>query len=268
MPFIHAGREGDDLLRGEVGLGDHLAAHRWRWTERAKERGLASFTRPPRQRAAARRPLREVLAERRATGPRTTRRSARRCSTPRRNLDGVEWEELKKKGFARFTGIGNCVVVDRKRHGDRARRDDHAAHQARLREGALPHPVAAHAVLPRPGALPRDGRGAAAAQGPADGGRELPADAHRRAHALEHPRELARRPADAPAAARRAGDVHERRGRRGPRHRRRRSRARLQRPRRVRDHGQGVARGAPGPADRLPRLGELSSSRTARASRT
>ena len=46
-------------------------------------------------------------------------------------------------------------------------------------------------------------------------------------------------------------------GRRAARDRGRRQRARLQRSRRVRDHGQGLALGARGPAHHLPRLGEL-----------
>ncbi len=86
-------------------------------------------------------------------------------------------------------------------------------------KAALPDALAAHPVLPGPGALPRDGRGAAGAQGPAHRGRRLSADHHRRPHALEHPLELARRQADAAAAARRAGDVHRRRRRRGARDR-------------------------------------------------
>ena len=80
-------------------------------------------------------------------------------------------------------------------------------------EGVVADAHGPPAVLSRPRVVSRGRRGAAGAQGPAGRRRRLPAAHDRRAHALEHPHDLAQRADHAPAAARRAGRLHERRRR-------------------------------------------------------
>ena len=106
----------------------------------------------------------------------------------------MQWDDLKKKGWARFTGLGNSIasigsattikpddtitpftdhVFDKKPYPTLSRRIQFYLDQELYLEMGETLPV--H-------------------KDPPTAGGKLPAAAHRWAHALEHPRGLARRP--------------------------------------------------------------------------
>ena len=116
----------------------------------------------------------------------------------------VTWEQAKEKGFARYTRIPNDLISVGNHDRYPEERFHRGLDQPRRQESALSDDDAAHPVLPRPSALSRVRRSAAATQGSADDRRRLPADADRRQNPLEHPRRLARQPADAAPAPQRA----------------------------------------------------------------
>ena len=65
------------------------------------------------------------------------------------NLKGVEWEELKKKGYARYTGGGNSAMSIGNACDIKPGRDDFTVHLAYRAEDGLSDAHAADPVLHR-----------------------------------------------------------------------------------------------------------------------
>ena len=87
------------------------------------------------------------------------------------NLGDVGWDELKEKGFARYTGVGMDFVSIGNATDIEPNETITAKHVAHGKEASLADPHPAYAVLHRPPLLPRAGRGAARPQGSARRGR-------------------------------------------------------------------------------------------------
>jgi anaerobic selenocysteine-containing dehydrogenase len=108
MPFIHAGEKATTYYeaKSDWEIISLLAqtVHR-----RAKERGLEHFTdRHGKQRSLA--DLYDRFSQNGEFGPTDDDKVARKLIENATNLEGVSWDELKKTGFARFTGVGGSAV--------------------------------------------------------------------------------------------------------------------------------------------------------------
>ena len=108
MPFIHAGEKATTYYEAksdwEVISLLAQAVHR-----RAKERGIDGFT----DRFGKPRPLGDLydrFSQHGEFGPTDDDKVARKLLENASNLEGVSWDELKKTGFARFTGVGGSAV--------------------------------------------------------------------------------------------------------------------------------------------------------------
>ena len=254
--------------RVEDRLGVPLPVPEDRCSSAPCERGIREFRDRGGQDAAARPGLRRVHLRRPLHRGRTPRSSSTEMLSLTTNLGGVSWEELKEKGFARYTGVG--MQPSQIGHATDIEPDEthHGQHLAGAEEAALADAHAAHAVLHRPRLLPRARRGAARPQGQPADRRRLPAADDRRPHALVDPRLVAR--PEAPAAACSAAS---RWSSSAPRTRQARGIADGDRVRVYNDigsfevAGEGHADAAPRAGDRLPRLGALSSSRAATPTR-
>lgn len=108
MPFIHAGEQ---AVRFQEAKSDWeiMARLAHKIDERAAARGIREF----RDRSGRERSF-EGLWERFSSGGKYGFEDddavARALLEASSNLEGVEWEELKKKGWARFTGVGSSIV--------------------------------------------------------------------------------------------------------------------------------------------------------------
>jgi DMSO reductase family type II enzyme molybdopterin subunit len=132
-----------------------------------------------------------------------------------------------------------------------------SAPRLRRAEEAVPHTHRAPAVLHRSPLVPVAGRGAPHAQAPAGDRRGLPAGSDRRPYALEHPRAVARREADAAPAARRAGRLPQPGRLRGARDRGPGLDRGPQRPRIVQGAREAERRDPARAGAHLPRLGAV-----------
>jgi anaerobic selenocysteine-containing dehydrogenase len=108
MPFVHAGEKAVSYYeaRSDWEIISRLAMA---LEKRAKERDLASFT----DRSGKERPLDNLYAKFSQSGELGPKDDEKVCAAlleTATNLGGVEWETLKKRGWAPFTGTGNSVV--------------------------------------------------------------------------------------------------------------------------------------------------------------
>ena len=180
----------------------------------------------------------------------------------------MTWEELKKHGYARFTGVGNSIVsignatpitaddtitplvdhvIDKKPYPTLSRRIQFYLDQELYLEMGEQLPV--HKDPPTAG-----GRYPLQLTG-----------GHTRwsiHSAWRDDKLMLRQQRGEPVAYMSTADAAARGIHDGN------ARARLQRPRRVRDHGEGLAQRAARPVHHLPRLGQLPVQGPARASRT
>jgi DMSO reductase family type II enzyme molybdopterin subunit len=108
MPYIHSGEKATSFYeaRSDWEIVSRLTMA---LEERARARGLASFT----DRSGKERRLDDVYAkfsQNGELGPTDNEKVCAALLDTTTNLDGVEWETLKKRGWARFTGAGNFVA--------------------------------------------------------------------------------------------------------------------------------------------------------------
>lgn len=108
MPFIHAGEKAATFYEARSDW-EIMALLAKAVDERARERGLRTF-----QDRAGRERSFEGLYDRFTSGgrygPQDDERVAEALVDASSNLAGVRWDELKKKGWARFSGVGNSIV--------------------------------------------------------------------------------------------------------------------------------------------------------------
>ena len=108
MPFVHAGQKITSYYEAKSDW-EILARLAQAVAARAQERGLASF----RDRWGNERRLDEVyerFSEGGRLGPTDDEKVARLLVENASNLEGVSWDELKTRGWARFTGTGAAAV--------------------------------------------------------------------------------------------------------------------------------------------------------------
>lgn len=107
-PFLHAGEKVTSFYEARSDW-EIMALLAKAVDDRARERGIRSF----RDRAGRERSF-EGLYERFSSngryGPEDDERVAQDLVEGASNLEGVEWEALKQKGWARFTGVGSSIV--------------------------------------------------------------------------------------------------------------------------------------------------------------
>ena len=108
MPFIHAGEKAASFFEAKSDW-EIMARLAHAIDARAAARGITAFhDRSGRERSF------EGLYDRFSSNGRYGFEDddavARALVESASNLEGVEWEELKKKGWARFTGVGNSIV--------------------------------------------------------------------------------------------------------------------------------------------------------------
>jgi anaerobic selenocysteine-containing dehydrogenase len=153
-PFIHGGEKAASFFEAKSDW--EIAALLARTVdERAVKRGITDFKdRTGRERSFA--GLWKTFSSDGEFGPTDDEKVAKELIDNASNLEGVSWEQVKKRGWARFTGVGKASCRS-ERDADHRRRHDHAASRPRHRQEALPTPFAADAVLSRPGALPQMG---------------------------------------------------------------------------------------------------------------
>jgi nitrate reductase alpha subunit len=108
MPFIHAGEKATSFYESKSDW--EIFARMARAVDsRAAARGIVEFVdRSGRERSF------EGLYERFTSdgefGPTDDDKVARALVENASNLDGVDWEQLKKRGWARFTSVGNSIA--------------------------------------------------------------------------------------------------------------------------------------------------------------
>jgi anaerobic selenocysteine-containing dehydrogenase len=108
MPFVHAGEKAVSFYeaRSDWEIVSRLAMA---VEERARARGIASFT----DRSGKERPIEGLYAkfsQRGELGPTDDDKVAEALLETSTNLEGVEWETLKKRGWAPFSGVGESEV--------------------------------------------------------------------------------------------------------------------------------------------------------------
>lgn len=108
MPFVHAGQKITSFYeaRSDWEILSRLARA---VQERARARGLRSFT----DRQGRTRPLADLYQRFSRGGLQAESdddKVARALLEGASNLEGVDWEELKRRGWARFTGVGKSEV--------------------------------------------------------------------------------------------------------------------------------------------------------------
>ncbi len=223
MPFIHAGEKAVELPRGEVATGRSSRCSPQAVDQRRRDARHRRSSRTARGRERSFVGLYDRSRPSGEFGPTDDEKVAaalieKREQPRRRELGGAQEARL-----GALHGRRQQHRVDRQRDADHSR-TTRSRRSPTTSIDKKPYPTLSRRIqfyLDQELYLEM-GEAAAGAQGPADGGRRLSAAAHRRPHALEHPLGLARRQADAAAAARRAGHVHERRGCGGARDPRRR----------------------------------------------
>jgi DMSO reductase family type II enzyme molybdopterin subunit len=108
MPFVHSGVKATSYYEAKSDW-EILSLLAKTTDKRARERGLTSFT----DRNGRTRPLDnlyETFSSGGEFGPTDDDKIARALLESSTNLSGVDWEQLKKKGWARFDGIGDSAV--------------------------------------------------------------------------------------------------------------------------------------------------------------
>jgi DMSO reductase family type II enzyme molybdopterin subunit len=108
MPYVHSGEKATTFYeaRSDWEIISRLAMA---LEERARERGLESFT----DRSGKERRLDDIYAKFSQSGelgPTDDEKVCEALLETATNLDGVEWETLKKRGWAPFTGTGEFVA--------------------------------------------------------------------------------------------------------------------------------------------------------------
>ena len=114
MPFIHAGEKATSFYeaKSDWEIFSRLAAA---VDAAAAARGIEEFT----DRHGRERPfegLYDTFSSGGEYGHTDDDKVARALIESSTNLEGVDWEELKKRGWARFTDVGNEHRLDRDRH--------------------------------------------------------------------------------------------------------------------------------------------------------
>jgi DMSO reductase family type II enzyme molybdopterin subunit len=108
MPFLHAGEKATSFYEAKSDW--EICARLARAIdERAAARGIAGFRdRAGRERSFA--GLYDRFSSGGEFGPTDDDKVARALVESASNLEGVDWEELKRRGFARFTGVGTSIA--------------------------------------------------------------------------------------------------------------------------------------------------------------
>ena len=108
MPFIHAGEKVVSFYEAKSDW-EIMARLAHKIDERAAARGITTFhDRSGRERSFE--GLYDSFSSKGKYGFTDDDAVARALVDESSNLDGVEWEDLKKKGWARFTGVGKSIV--------------------------------------------------------------------------------------------------------------------------------------------------------------
>jgi DMSO reductase family type II enzyme molybdopterin subunit len=108
MPFLHMGQKATSYYEAKSDW-EALSRLAMAVQERARERGLQSF----RDRNGAERSLDDVydrFSAQGTLGPTDDEKVARALVENASNLEGVDWEQLKKRGWTRYTGTGDSDV--------------------------------------------------------------------------------------------------------------------------------------------------------------
>jgi len=108
MPFIHSGEKATTYYEAKSDW-EIISLLAQAVQRRAKERGLEHFT----DRHGKQRPLSDIydrFSQNGEFGPTDDDKVARKLIENASNLEGVNWDDLKKNGFARFTGFGGSAV--------------------------------------------------------------------------------------------------------------------------------------------------------------
>jgi len=108
VPFIHGGEKAASFFDAKSDW--EIAALLARTVdERAVKRGITDFKdRTGRERSFA--GLWKAFSSDGEFGPTDDEKVAKELIDNASNLEGVSWEEVKKRGYARFTGVGNSIV--------------------------------------------------------------------------------------------------------------------------------------------------------------
>jgi DMSO reductase family type II enzyme molybdopterin subunit len=108
VPFIHGGDKATEFYEAKSDW-EIMARLARAVDERVAARGIKDFV----DREGRTRPL-EGIYERFSSGgtfgPTDDDKVARALIESSSNLEGVDWEDVKKKGWARFTGVGNSIA--------------------------------------------------------------------------------------------------------------------------------------------------------------
>jgi DMSO reductase family type II enzyme molybdopterin subunit len=108
MPFIHAGEKATTFYEAKSDW-EIMARLAHKIDQRAAARGITTFhDRSGRERSFE--GLYDSFSSDGKYGFEDDDAVARALVEHASNLDGVDWEELKRKGWARFTGVGNSIV--------------------------------------------------------------------------------------------------------------------------------------------------------------
>jgi DMSO reductase family type II enzyme molybdopterin subunit len=108
MPFIHAGEKATTFYEAKSDW-EIISRLAQAVDRRAAARGIEDFTdRAGRSRSFV--GLYDTFSSEGEFGPTDDDKVARALVDYSTNLEGVEWDDLKKRGWARFTGLGNSVV--------------------------------------------------------------------------------------------------------------------------------------------------------------
>ena len=107
MPYIHSGEKATSFYEAKSDW-EIISRLTEATDRRARERGIASFV----DRRGNTRPLDnlyEKFSQSGKFGPEDDEKVCAALLEGASNLGGITWEELKKKGFARFTAMGNST---------------------------------------------------------------------------------------------------------------------------------------------------------------
>jgi DMSO reductase family type II enzyme molybdopterin subunit len=108
MPFIHAGEKATSFYEA-ISDWEIFARMAQAIDRRAAARGVAKFVdRSGRERSFA--GFYDTFTSKGEFGPTDDEKVARTLIETTSNLEGVKWEDLKKRGWARFTGLGNSIA--------------------------------------------------------------------------------------------------------------------------------------------------------------
>jgi nitrate reductase alpha subunit len=108
MPFIHSGEKATSYYEAKSDW-EILSRLALAVQKRAQERGIEGY----RDRHGNERPLSDLydrFSQDGAFGPTDDDKVARALVEESSNLEGVDWDALKKRGWARFTGTGGSAV--------------------------------------------------------------------------------------------------------------------------------------------------------------